>query len=114
MFIITEYELIDNGKKIFYVKSNGLVPPCTFCRADLPYRDSRRRVSKLEGEVKRWLAWFRQNPERIERLLQEDLDEAKKLMLRRQITEQNNKRPLEEFLFLLNYRFVSMQVRDSS
>lgn len=31
------------------------MPPCPFCRADLSYRDSRRRVSKLEGGVKRWL-----------------------------------------------------------
>lgn len=42
-------------KTIFYVKSNGPVPPCPFCHADLSYRDSRRRVSKLEGGAKRWL-----------------------------------------------------------
>lgn len=41
---------------IFYVKSNDSVPPCPSCRAHrLAYRDSRKRVSRLEGGMKRWL-----------------------------------------------------------
>ena len=31
------------------------MPPCPYCHATLAYRDSRKRVSKLEGGVKRWL-----------------------------------------------------------
>ena len=40
---------------IFYVKSNDSVPPCPICHAILAYRDSRKRISKLEGGMKRWL-----------------------------------------------------------
>ena len=39
-------------KMVFFVKSSGEKPVCPFCRTELIYRDSRKRIYKQEGGTK--------------------------------------------------------------
>lgn len=49
MIIIADYTLTCKDEEIFFVENTGSVPPCPHCGGTLCYRDSRKRICRLEG-----------------------------------------------------------------